>query len=387
MSIRAMNWAMQQVRTDGPSAQILLYVIADVANENGVSIHGDPDYLAERTRQSRATVFRRLNELEKAGALTRFTRHTNDGKRLYEVRLHLDRSINYISVDDATEDGDGAQAVDAESQIETVAESQIETAPRISPVRLAESHSCDPQENPSKSPKDSPLPPSGGNVCYLSPESEEQLKEFAATYPAPITDYQRTRATWAAMNPTERTESITGAKGYRAYIEDLKRKGKERAVKDAHRWLRDKAWLGYLIAGKSAEVKAERFQAPENSDEWKAWDVFYRICGERGIPTFLTFAINGQRIATVPQQWPPVGREYDPNSQAGWVRVFAGSGSYAAWKRRLEELPNIRIWTRVADVEGKPTRYLNVPSEWPPNRGTGPPRGWELADEQMAEFK
>src|SRR5262245_9024565 len=132
-----MNWAMQQVRTDGPSAQIVLYVIADVANEHGVSLHADPDYLVERTRQSRATVFRRLDELERMGVLTRFTRHNDDGRRRYEIRLNLDRTIDYTSAGESEEAAEASQAVEAESQIETAAvESQVET-------EGSESHPCD----------------------------------------------------------------------------------------------------------------------------------------------------------------------------------------------------------------------------------------------------
>jgi hypothetical protein len=94
MSIVAMNWAMC-CHTDGVSAQAVLYVVADTANDRGISIHADPDYIAEKTRQSRATVFRRFNELEAAGALTRIRRYRADGTSVYEITLHLDREIDY----------------------------------------------------------------------------------------------------------------------------------------------------------------------------------------------------------------------------------------------------------------------------------------------------
>src|SRR4051812_33745602 len=49
MSIAAINWAMEQ-KTDGPSAQSVLFIIADRASEFGVCRHADPDTIAEKTR-------------------------------------------------------------------------------------------------------------------------------------------------------------------------------------------------------------------------------------------------------------------------------------------------------------------------------------------------
>jgi hypothetical protein len=141
-----MNWAMG-ARTDGVSAQCVLFVVADTANEHGVSVHADPDYIAARTRQSRATVFRRLRELEAVGALTRLKRFRDDGAPMYEIKLNLDATIDY---DAPPDDGGTPQDIEAESQIETPPQSQIET-PKVSPVRQAESHSCD-SKSPSKNP-------------------------------------------------------------------------------------------------------------------------------------------------------------------------------------------------------------------------------------------
>ena len=118
-------------------------------------------------------------------------------------------------------------------------------------------------------------------------KGKKAFSNSAATYPAPITDYQKTRATWAAMLAAERDQAIIGAKGYRAYVADLACRGKTRVVKDAHRWLRDRMWLGYVQTGKAVDAVAQRFNAAENSDEWKAWTVFYRICGMTDIPSFL----------------------------------------------------------------------------------------------------
>lgn len=225
MSIRAMNWAMG-ARTDGVSAQCVLFVVADTANEHGVSIHADPDYIAERTRQSRATVFRRLKELEDAGALTRFKRYRDDGAPVYEVRLHLDRSIDYVSAPN----DHGPQDIEPESQIETPPESQSET-PKVAPVRQAESHSCD-YKSPSKNPKeDSPLPPKGGDDGepigeVLEDQSwpgSETWFDFEKAWPDPIMRVSTCRGLWSALREDERLRAITAARGYAIWRKQQRR--------------------------------------------------------------------------------------------------------------------------------------------------------------------
>jgi DNA-binding Lrp family transcriptional regulator len=355
-----MNWAMQDVRCDGPSAQCVLYVIADVANERGVSLYSDPDYIAERTRQSRATVFRRLDELERKGALTRFVRHNSDGRRVYEVRLHLDRSIDYDAISDAEHEDSGG-----ESQIETLpSESQIETGG-------GESHPCDSvsltrethtEESVLES-KIPPNPPLGG--FHASEAAVESFKPFLECYPAPITDMPKALALWVALSAAERAEALTGAKGYRSYIEAERRANRNRAVKDAHRWLKDRQWTGYLIAGKSAEALEQRFSAPMGSPQANAWDVFYRCCGEiDGIPKYLISVTPAGRVARVPREWPPLVGE-----ATEWKTWIEGTPQFAAWLRRLCELPDVQIRLRTQLIDGKSVRVIRVPGEFPPAKG------------------
>lgn len=176
-----MNWAMRHVRTDGPSAQIVLYVIADTANERGVSRHADPDYIVEKTRQGRATVFRRLDELERAGALSRVVvRDPNGNITRYEIRLRLDRQIDYSSVCEL--DGGchkpiapecfGHDTQSLKSLRETLGPSPQS---QVSPVRPAKSHPCD-YESPSKSPDDDEDSGRGG----ISSDAIALAEELAA---------------------------------------------------------------------------------------------------------------------------------------------------------------------------------------------------------------
>lgn len=391
MSIAAVKWAMDQ-RTDGPSAQSVLFVVADRSNEHGVCRHADPDTIAELTRQSRATVFRRLEELERVGLLVRFTRHLDDGRREYEVRLSTKEFINYkvdkhrniilyAHSDDKCEsaplkilpcEGASSPEVDAESQIETHPESQDETG-QVSPVRLGESHSCDSQKSPSKNPsskkEDSPpTPPTGGDQA-MRDDLEKTIGPFASGYPIPISNLERTLAIWSSMSEAERSDATLGAKGYSDFLRSEEKRGHKRTAKDAHRWLAGRQWLGYLTAGKQAEAKALRFDAREGSEQFSAWMIFYGCCGSSGIPTFLMTGSEGARVANVPCEWPPVGRGLNPD-RAKWKPVLEGTGELAAWLRRLRELEGVNIAVRNISISGKDVRGLIVPCQWPPSKST-----------------
>lgn len=373
MSIRAINWVMQQ-RTDGPSAQIVLYVVADTANEHGVSLHADPDYIADHTRQSRATVFRRLDELERANALTRIIRHDGDGRRIYEIRLRLDQCVNYTSVADLAGDGVETQDIDGESQIETQRpESQIETG-KVSPVRLGESHCCD-SKSPSKNPEDSPNPPLGGGQETIDEEFEKDLAEFAASYPAPITDLPRLRTVMAGMVPTLRRKIVCAAKGYGNFITDCARRNKTRAVKDAHRWVGGGLWQGYVASGETVE-KAQLVQhVAIDSAAGKALEILHQIAHisaprEFGRNYQLSRPLSAQALAfaqaSPSAQWVFVSAD-NPNQCRAWTDLIA---SALAGKPRPVL---VSVWPRNPNGQ----RGFMAPWPWPPRQdgslSTGPP--------------
>lgn len=369
MSIKALNWAMQQVRADGPSAQAVLFIVADVANAEGVSRHADPDYIAERSRQARATVFRRLAELEHFGALTRLTVVEPDGRRRYEIHLKLGAEIDYDGKSvDAWRKGQESEESQAEehapeSQIETHPQSQIETQ-GVAPVRLGESHSCDSQKNPRDSKKEPPNPPAGGDRGAIDPVLEADIAAAASAYPIPITAMAKFRAIFASLAPPTRKSVLLAINGYAAFLASCEKKGKPRAAKDAHRWVQNGDWQGYVAEGQKAAERAKRCDIREGSAQWRAWDVFYRCCGKSmGIPGYAMTGERGHRLANVPQEWPPlVGDDPGPSD---WLRFGEGSREFAAWRDRLRELPGL----------GALPAVLTVPAQWPPSKshGTGPP--------------
>lgn len=381
-----MNWAMS-ARTDGVSAQCVLLVVADTANENGISVHADPDYLAERTRQSRATVFRRLRELEAENALVRFKRFDEHGAPIYEIRLNLAATVDYTS---AKATADDPQDIGAESQIETPLESQPET-PKVSPVRQAESQWCDSHKNPSKNPREEspPYPPPGGFAGEIEQRKigAERLRQIEPLWPDPITDAHQAVNVLEALSDVEWNDCLTGAKGYAKFIRERRSNGQKRSVKDFHNWARNRQWAGYLTVGKQAEVAAKRVDIVEKSEEWNAWTIYYKICGRRHIPIFMVrmTANFGQakRIANVPSQWPPVGRGLELDERK-WITVESGTPQIAAWLRRLRELENapISLDKRLDESRGIWVSFLRVPTEWPPGKKLVPA---SLEDDTMIE--
>lgn len=366
MSIRAMNWAMH-ARTDGVSAQCVLFVVADTANEHGVSIHADPDYIADRTRQSRATVFRRLKELEAVGALTRFKHYREDGSAAYEVRLALDAVIDY----DVAPDASDAPDLEAKSQIETPPKSQIETS-GISPVRQAESQSCD-SSNPSKSPEEVRIPPTpqaGGEWPH-----EASWKEFEEAYREPILRQSQARAVWTVLSDAERDLATRAARGYASH---RSRQKKPPNVLNAHTFLKERdAWAAFVAQSSEPKLAAlEVVFVPEDSPEWRAHQVIRMICG---IPPLQSMNYEeGRGVRLVPLSPAELALEQfadqDPQS---WPVVAAGTQMCGAWRQflRVEPRPIIVGTIRKEYLPGKwkddwPIKELGlrVPCDWPPRK-------------------
>jgi hypothetical protein len=362
MSIRAMNWALLQ-RTDSPAAQCVLYVIADTANERGVSVHADPDYIAEHTRQSRATVFRKLKELEEAGALSRFIHHQPDGRRVYEVRLSMERQVNYrvgaggaivhIEGDESTDppDAEGGSQIEtdaAQSQSETVAETGI------SPVRQGESHSCDPQESPPTIQDSPPTPPSrGGDV------PDAQFEEFRNAYPIPVVNMAATRQFWAALTDKERGLAKEGAAAYGRFC-----KAERRKALDAHRWLRDRKWEGFV--GRNTPASAQpRVFVEEGTEAWRAHAIF-EACYGRSLQTTHYGGKMGWWFAS---EFPPFGRGLEQDKR-NWAVVEHGTRQWWAWQERLKQHRPQGSPSRQEIVDGRVTQGWRFPSEWPPGKNS-----------------
>lgn len=377
-------WA-RELRLGNPYAKAILLAVANYMNEDGSAWPGLAT-LSRDTDITQDTIIRRLRWLTDIGAIAMFKtwidengRRNHDGRgrpTSTEIRFlfDVDAAVIEAAAADGAEDKPLRGAALAASQHKEVSsrpgrEQTDDDLPSVSTQLAPEQHSTGATRREEEGSKeDPPNPPSGGFQA-----TDFGFDRFQEAWHFPITDMPKAITTWSAFTLSEREDAITGARGYRAYVEGERRAGRNRAIKDAHRWLRDRLWVGYLPQGKAVEARAERFDAREGSEEWRAWSVFYRICGQSGIPDFLVKGATGERVADLPRRWPPVGRGI-PADQP-WLNAIEGTPQFAAWLARLRELPNAKIALRTVVIEGgRTTRAIAVPCEWPPRKtSTGPP--------------
>lgn len=124
MSKEAEYWAYRQ-ETPGPALQIVLLLLAAIANENGDIQFISLEYLWPKARQSRASTYRRLNELEELQLLSRYKKFVNR-RAIISGKLHLDRVLR-----DRTEEG----ADLAQEALESAAYDELGAVPCHDPKR------------------------------------------------------------------------------------------------------------------------------------------------------------------------------------------------------------------------------------------------------------
>jgi hypothetical protein len=370
MSIAAMNWALSQ-RLETHQQQILLYVIADSADPSGVTRHCDPDYMVDRTRLSRATMFRRLAELEEIGALSRRKYYTESGMPRYEIRLNLEVRIDVpirtrkSGDDEASPDGEEEAAIRPESQPETLVgpESHSETLvadTKVSPVRLPQSHSCD-YISPPMSEGLPPNPPPGGVRSKKEVEQSERREAvwglFKASYPGIASmDQQEARAELDELSIEDAEWAVSVCSAY-----DAERRKLRKQPKNAHIWLRKGMFRNYP----KVEIRAppsEGLWIAEGSDEDLALNFIRRLVR---LPSRFVRTVDGVR-----GYWHKFGVGPDliamltfaKDVPLRWPKVERGTAHYAAWQRRFEE------WIgQPAPLEPGATA-LHVPTPWPPKK-------------------
>jgi hypothetical protein len=357
-----------------PFAKLVLSMLTLYVNGDGVCFVGI-EQLAEDSELSAATVRSRLKWLEDVGAIARFPQWLDhNGKRNSDARgKRTTDEIRLLIGSDPDDierrakgggDDDGGEVSPAPQEGLNPAQPYAGTPPALR-------QTSDSAQGLTSEPEPEPLPPAPSGGARVV---DERFEEFASVYPNPITDMGKARCVWAAYTELERKQAIIGAKGYASFIDSERRAGRKRAVKDAHRWLRDRLYEGYLSAGHNAQALAQRFNAVEGSAQWMAWMVFYYCCGElEGVPSYLRSEKGGTRYGSVPREWPPVGRGLDLNPRH-WLTWREGSPQFAAWRDRLQELPEAKLRLRGEIIDGKSVRVLKVPREWPPSKAaTGPP--------------
>lgn len=368
MSWEALDWAGKQ-RTRACSTQVVLYVLANASDPDGVAMGWWTrdehwwQYLIDRTRLKRASLFRIIGELKDAGALTLEWREPADGGRKRAiVRLNLACHIN----EDASE---------GESTMETPAAPQAPIAQAVESTTEITSgkpvHHVDPIEstsetcsytNPKKTPE-APKPPSGAFVPKIDEEAEKRFREFRASYPDGIPDHERAHREFIALSEADQVEAIDKLAHYGAYL----RKRKQNSVK-GHLYLKKRMWEG--VAGVAAEAGA-RWMHERGSREARAITVLHRIAGS--VPPLDV----GGRISSSCKITPKLLALADAPHHREWI-----TGHQGAWREFIDD-------TLPATVGRGKLAVILAPWEFPPRvdgtlSSTDPPR--ELLTESDVKF-
>src|SRR5262249_30680698 len=148
----------------------LLYVVSDLADEHGVA-WPSADWMAKKSQQSRATVYRRLGQLQDLGLLVMFPRWIDSDGKIWNAAASgrhptspaIPLQLGVIIKQDGPppDDGDEPDGASPLSQPETTPPVSAGDTP-VSPVRRGSSHCGD--DNHHLTREDSPPnPPPGGD--------------------------------------------------------------------------------------------------------------------------------------------------------------------------------------------------------------------------------
>jgi len=379
MSIATMNWALRQ-RLASPQQQILLYVIADSADPNGVTRHCDPDYLVKHSRLSRASVFRRLNDLRTEGLIETFNKHGDRGDRIYEIRLQLERFVDVPSRRHADDDD---HSEDHESQVETQPQSQAETQAesKVSPVRPGESHCCD-YISPTLS-EESPPTPSSEGVSDQKSEQASEPEHFEPFFTQCLGWRTMSRElalqAFGFLTPDEQGRARAAAPLHADECTKFKRRSK-----DAHKLIRERFWERYPNA-KLPDKPREPVWISEA--EIAALAVVYRIL-DVSPPRLVDDPVRGRglwRSMPIEPDLAAMGRLIDVDIRE-WPMISADSKEFNAWRHRLHDWTGLwaeprKRWLEPFDplVHGLSPSHpdfkmrraehgLPVPVPWPPRK-------------------
>lgn len=368
-----MNWALAQ-ELESCQQQVLLYVIGDSADPSGMTRHCDPDYMARKARLSRATMFRRLSELEDLGLLARRKYYTEEGAPRYEIRLNLDARVNIpIRTRKAGDDDSGGEGGhDGETDATETPKSHAETlvgteshgpeTTKVSAVRQTQSHSCD-SLSPTLSKSLPPNPPPGGSLSKREGEETQKRQalwdRFVAVYPGIARmDQQAAREELDAL-------SFDDAEWAVSVVPQLKEelaKPKAPPPKGAHLWLR-KAMFKNFPRARIEPPPPDEVWIADGSDEDRALR-FVRSLAKAVSPMVRTRA-DGTRgyphkAAVEPDLLAMLAFVGDVALR--WPAYARGTANGEAWQGRFIK------WIGAPLPVDAGTGAIRAPCPWPPKK-------------------
>lgn len=388
MSHRCTNWAYEQ-ELDGPSGQIVLLVIADCANEQGIAFPSI-GYIAKKSRQSVSSVRRRLKDMETLGLLVRFVR-TVKGRRISdELRLRLDHSVVLASpAENHSTNGKETSEAPADTDLDVVCgrpatddchggPSQIDTPPNsdigtVSPtngergalpqVRGGPYQSWE-GYNPLEEPLENPNAREAGENAFRQAVPKVTFSDFKAAYPIPILHLPECIAIWTMLSAEEQYDAVQGARAYSAFLKEQGRK----AAFDAVRFLRERKWEGFAIEQNPAGAPPS---VDVNAREGHAVVVAHSIANR---PKPFTFrAPSGAQHSLLKKPLTPAllalgacVNEYGDPDRSSWQEIIDGSRSAGAWSAFLYEA--IGQWPIHRELRASKKRGFYAPWPFPPRK-------------------
>ena len=368
-----MNWALKQ-KLPTPQQQILLYVIADSADPDGLTWFCNPLYLERHARLPRSTVFRILGEFEQFALLERRKFYTDKGEVRYEIQLNFGCEIDLPirrrkktedtanSTDDDTDPQDEEMNEIPESQPGTLVEGDQSPSPE-GPKSQSRDFHIDP---PSLSKESSPYPLPGGSRSKLEQEQEAKREalwiRFKSGYPGiAAMDQNLAREELDALSLDEAEWATSVLPALSAELHKLR----DRAPKNAHLWLRKRLFENFA-RGKLDAPPAEVWIA-EGSPEFFALRLLRLMAripspmvhknaeGVLGYRHLLREGMGELREDLLAM------RAFEGQSDLRWPRAPLGSAESAAWRQRFVK------WLGVPLAPRHGEDYLRVPCRWPPN--------------------
>lgn len=409
MSWEALNWAGKQ-RTRSCSVQIVLYVLANCANPQGVvSDWWDEDqawweYMLDRTRLKRSTIFDLFKELEDANALTfQWVKPEGNSRRRAVVRLNYACLINEDEPEKSSSTWTPEPSVgDQKSTSRTISEGEesttwtnsVEESPGAGREEsTTRTRTLCIQENPSPPKPPHATGPQGGR--QEATEEPIGFAAFFASYPEhQIMSRAKALEEFVKLSSVDQKRATDAATLYGSQLARNNRK-----PINANRWLRERRFAEY---GAGVQSTGSRVFVPEGSEAWKAWCNFAAVAygGTPKIPHF--WGAPGQRGATTPTPWPLGGQGWLVPFEH-WVFVERATAQFNRWTERVHEV----LGRAPLAVTARSTHYahklisrdnarwgdrefvgLLVPSEWPPRKtldATGPPPSPTLTAEDLAD--
>ncbi len=347
-------WA-RNLRLGNPFAKLVLSMLTIYVNGDGTCFVGigDGDIekggLAADCELSPDTVRKRLAWLEQVGAIVRFPQWIDDsGRRNSEGRGRRTSDEIRLLIDADPDD------IERRAKGEDVSVPE----PKCNNVDPRQQQGSQPAENVEcnivspalalRQPSDS----SGGLISEPEPEDstqspslnrapstedtafEEAWLRFVKAYPIDIGDVPLTRNLLRALSPDERDLVIFGAFGYAKFVTDQQRRSM-----DAHRFIRDSKWQGYVESGKLAAPKPPEPEKPRNrllagSSELIAFRLACKIAGME-IPKLIGDPPSIEIIGEVPHGAETMAALIDAGES--WEVVAKHTAQFGAWRERVHE--------------------------------------------------